>query len=105
MRIHVVIPDELLKDIDELAGKRGRSRFIAEAAKARAYKEVTLKVLREGAGSIDASKHPEWGSTEKVARWIRELRDTPTALEKSRARLSARRKRPDRLVKRKAAGT
>ena len=101
-RVHVVIPDDVLKDIEELAGKRGRSRFIAEAVAARAYKEKMLRVLREGAGSIDASRHPEWATTEKVAEWVRNLRDTPTALEKSRGRIPARRQRADRLVKGKA---
>ena len=77
-RVHVVIPDEILKDIDELAGKRGRSRFITEAVEVRARKEKLLKVLHTTAGTLDMSKHPEWETTEGVARWIRELRDTPS---------------------------
>lgn len=102
-RVHVVIPDEILKDIDELAGERGRSRFITEAAEARARKEKLRKVLHETAGTLDISKHPEWQTTEKVGQWIRDLRDTPSVRRdplQERLQLEGRQKRAKRTAAR-----
>jgi metal-responsive CopG/Arc/MetJ family transcriptional regulator len=98
-RVHVVIPDEILKDIDELAGERGRSRFITEAAEARARKEKLLKAIREGAGSVDVSKHPEWATAEKVAQWVRDLRDTPSIRRDPLLELLARERAEKRAKK------
>ena len=58
MRTHLVLPDDLVKGVDELVGKRKRSRFIAEAARERLRRERLLKAIRDGAGVIDVSKHP-----------------------------------------------
>lgn len=99
MRTHLVLPDDLVKDIDALVGKRKRSEFIAEAAQEKLKVERQLRAIREGAGSIDLSKHPEWATREKVIEWVRAQRAIPSAYdkriaeEKSIGRLSARHKR------------
>jgi hypothetical protein len=46
--------------------------------KAAAKRDKLLKVIREGAGSLDMSRHPEWSTSEKVVQWVRDLRDTPS---------------------------
>jgi metal-responsive CopG/Arc/MetJ family transcriptional regulator len=35
MRIHILLPDDLMSELDELVGPRGRSRFVAEALRER----------------------------------------------------------------------
>jgi Arc/MetJ-type ribon-helix-helix transcriptional regulator len=104
MRTHVVLPDELIEDIDKLVGKRNRSRFIAQVMEERLRRERLLKAIHEGAGSLDMSRHPEWETPEKVAEWIGELRDTPSIREQGEYALSNRLKRSDRLAQRKTSG-
>lgn len=95
MRTHVVLPDEVVKGVDELVGKRRRSRFIAEAVSERLRRERLLKAIREGAGILDASRHPEWSTPEKVAEWVRALRRTPSVRERRLGKLSAGFERSD----------
>ncbi|MEK7247569.1 MAG: hypothetical protein AAB092_03765, partial [Chloroflexota bacterium] len=78
MRVHIVLPDEVIADIDALAGKRGRSRYIAGAVSEMARRDKLLKAIRKGSGLIDPARHPEWSTPEKVAQWVRDIRDTPS---------------------------
>jgi len=99
MRTHVVLPDELVEGVDALVGERGRSRFIAEATAEKLRKERLMKAIREGAGILDPKKYPHWSTPEKIDRWVRELRETPSsydkrvARDKKRGRISPRHKR------------
>ncbi len=74
MRAHMVLPDQLIGEVDRLVGKRGRSAFFAEAARERLRRERLTKALKETAGSIKAEDHPEWATSAKVAAWVRKLR-------------------------------
>lgn len=93
MRTHLVLPDDLVKGVDELVGKRKRSRFIAEATREKLRRERLLKVLHETAGSLDLSRHPEWETSEKVVEWVRALRRTPSIRKQAVGEVPARRKR------------
>ncbi len=92
MRTHVVLPDDVVEGVDELVGKRGRSRFIAEAATEKLRKERLKKAIREGAGILDPEKYPYWSTPEKVAQWVHDLRRTPSIRETD-AKVSHRHKR------------
>ena len=74
VRTHVVLPDELVEQVDALAGKGKRSRFIEEAVREKVRKEALLTALEKTAGILSAEKHPEWDTPEKVASWVRESR-------------------------------
>ena len=74
MRAHVVLPDDLVEEIDRLVGKRRRSAFIAEAARDRVRREGLLLALKETAGILKAEDHPEWADSRKVAAWVRKQR-------------------------------
>ena len=74
MRIHVVLPEALVKSVDALAGKGKRSHFIEEAVREKLRKDTLLSALRATAGSISAEDHPEWDTPENVAAWVRESR-------------------------------
>lgn len=71
-RTHVVMPRELIAQIDALVGKRGRSRFLADAASHELRRLRQLKALRRAAGSWKDSDHPEL--RHGAASWVRELR-------------------------------
>ena len=72
-RTHVVVPEDLLKEIDELSGKRKRSRFITEATRKEIRRLKFLKAIKETAGAWKDEDHPE---LEKgVDNWVRTLRE------------------------------
>jgi metal-responsive CopG/Arc/MetJ family transcriptional regulator len=95
MRAHIVLPDDLVTEMDRLVGKRRRSRFVAEAVRERLRKEGLLQAIRDGAGAIDLNEHPEWATPEKVTDWVRSLRRIPSSHERQHGRLPAGHKRPD----------
>ncbi len=43
MRLHITLDEELVKAIDEIAGKRGRSAFIRDAVEAEAERQRKMK--------------------------------------------------------------
>jgi metal-responsive CopG/Arc/MetJ family transcriptional regulator len=73
-RTHVVLGDEVLDEIDRVAGQRGRSRFLEEAAREKLARLDLEQALRDSAGIVDPANHPEWASTESAAAWVRAVR-------------------------------
>ena len=71
-RTHIVLPAELLKEIDELVGPRGRSAFIAETVKAELRKRWWLNYLDHGEPIMKDEDHPEFGNGTKA--YLDELR-------------------------------
>ncbi len=73
-RTHVVIPNELVAEIDVLVGKRGRSRFLVNAARKELLRRRQLDALERATGAWDDSRHPELrrGSEKFVAKLRRE---------------------------------
>jgi metal-responsive CopG/Arc/MetJ family transcriptional regulator len=73
MRATITLPEDLLHDVDMLAGKGGRSSFVAEAVAAKVKREKLRKALDETRGAL---KHSEWWSTpEETYRWVRAQRE------------------------------
>ena len=71
-RAHVILPVDVVADIDKLVGKRGRSAFLTEAAE-RALKLSRQRLaLRECAGAWKTENHPELAKG--AAAWVRQLR-------------------------------
>jgi len=72
-RTNVTLPEELLREVDELAGHRGRSQFVADA--------VTWKVKRERLRrALDAARGvaggtPDYMGPDESYRWIRSMRE------------------------------
>ncbi len=71
-RAHVVLPIEVVADIDKLVGKRGRSAFLTEIAQREIKMRRQRETLRETAGAWKSEDHPELarGSAE----WVRQIR-------------------------------
>jgi Arc/MetJ-type ribon-helix-helix transcriptional regulator len=76
-RAHIVLPAELVEEIDELVGSRGRSAFIAEVASAEVKKRRLLAFLRSEEPVWKDEDHPELLEM-GTAEWVRSLRDEPS---------------------------
>jgi Arc/MetJ-type ribon-helix-helix transcriptional regulator len=71
-RTHVVLSEQLVKDIDTMVGSRQRSSFITQAAERELMRLRQLKTLKAAAGSWKDKDHPEL--TGGAAKWISKLR-------------------------------
>jgi len=74
VRTHLVLPEELVKRIDVMVGRRKRSRFVEEAVREKLRRETLLAALKETAGVLSAEESPDWATSESAAAWVRESR-------------------------------
>ena len=58
-RTHIVIPQQLVTEIDTLVGKRGRSAFLTQAAEKELMRLRQIKALESLAGAWKDKDHPE----------------------------------------------
>jgi hypothetical protein len=73
-RAHIVMPAELLAEIDAEVGPRGRSRYVQEAVEEKLRRQKLLKSLEEMAGALAGYDIPGWENSEAAAEWVRALR-------------------------------
>jgi Arc/MetJ-type ribon-helix-helix transcriptional regulator len=71
-RTHVVLDEQLLKDIDRLVGARRRSSFLTEAAEKELMRRRQIEALKSAAGAWKDKDHPELKQGSAV--WVRKLR-------------------------------
>lgn len=71
-RTHVVLSEQLVKEIDALVGARQRSSFISDAAEKELMRRRQIAALRAAAGAWKDGDHPEL--QEGSAKWVRKLR-------------------------------
>ena len=74
MRTHIVLPEDLLSEVDRLAGKRRRSRFVEAAVREKLRREALSLALEDSAGVLSAADYPEWVTPEKASAWVRSSR-------------------------------
>ncbi|MGM0366258.1 MAG: hypothetical protein ACQEP5_06930 [Actinomycetota bacterium] len=72
-RTHIVVSEELIKEVDRLTGKRKRSQFITRAIKKEIQRLSYIKAVRETSGTWEDSDHPEFSDGSES--WVRTLRD------------------------------
>jgi len=72
-RTHVVVPEELVKEIDRLSGKRKRSWFITQAVRKEIQRLNFLKAVKETAGAWQDKDHPEF--KKGIDNWVKKLRE------------------------------
>ena len=58
-RAHVILPVDLVADIDKLVGKRGRSAFLTEVARGEIQRLQQRNALRAAKGTWKDEDHPE----------------------------------------------
>jgi hypothetical protein len=71
-RAHIIIPGDLLREIDALVGPRGRSAFLLETARQEVQRRKLLRFLENEEPAWRAEDHPEL--TGGAAAWVRQLR-------------------------------
>lgn len=72
MRTNVILPDDLIIEIDKRAGARMRSKFLEEAARERLEREKLDKVFNEARGIL--KDDPRFSTPAKVRKYIRDFR-------------------------------
>jgi hypothetical protein len=73
-RAHIVMPAELVEEIDAQVGPRRRSRFVQEAVEEKLRRQRLQASLAEMAGSLVDVEIPGWETPEAAAEWVRALR-------------------------------
>jgi metal-responsive CopG/Arc/MetJ family transcriptional regulator len=73
-RTHIIIPAELVTEIDAAVGKRGRSRFLVEAVRKELDRLRLEQVLDKIIGTWKDKDHPEL--KQGSAYWVAQLRKT-----------------------------
>ncbi|MBA3338835.1 MAG: type II toxin-antitoxin system VapB family antitoxin [Geodermatophilaceae bacterium] len=71
MRMHIELDDQLVAEIDELAGQRGRSAFVRNAIERAIQAQRRWEHLDTAAGSISDDGH-DWDPD--PAEWVRHQR-------------------------------
>ena len=75
-RTHVVMSDEVLAAIDEVVGKRVRSRFLEEAAAEKLERLALAEAVGATAGIARGSAYSHWRDRDATAAWVRKTRRT-----------------------------
>ena len=71
MRVHIYLDDDLLEQLDEVAGDRGRSGFIEDAVRKELDSRRRWALMWSAVGSIADTGH-EWDND--VAKWVHDQR-------------------------------
>ncbi len=72
-RAHIVLPQELIREIDLAVGPRGRSAFLVETARAELQRRRLLTFLQSEEPAWDDGNHPELAQGAGI--WVRSLRE------------------------------
>jgi metal-responsive CopG/Arc/MetJ family transcriptional regulator len=71
-RAHILIPTDLLREIDAIAGRRGRSAFLLETVREEVRRRKLLRLLESTEPAWQDAHHPEL--KEGSDAWVRKLR-------------------------------
>lgn len=71
MRLHIEMDDGLVQQIDDVAGRRRRSKFVRDAVVAALDRSRRAELIMSARGSISDTGH-EWD--DDPAGWVREQR-------------------------------
>ena len=82
--VNLSLPEDLVAQLDEVAGPRKRSAFAEEALR-RAIRREQFRIAGEKvAGSLPMEHYPHWRTSEDVVRWVREMRAEETSTDVGR---------------------
>ncbi len=71
-RAHILLPEDLLQEIDALVGPRGRSAFLVETARKEVRRHRLLQFLQSKDPAWKDKDHPEL--VDGAGNWVRHLR-------------------------------
>ncbi len=73
-RTNLTLPEDLLRKVDEIAGPRGRSKYVAEAVAKQVKRDLQRKAFESTAGALRESS--SWGRTpDETDAILRRLRE------------------------------
>jgi hypothetical protein len=72
VRTNLMLPEELVAAIDEVAGPRGRSRYVADTVAKQIRRDLLMAAVTSTAGLW--KDHPLFPTDESVVEWVREGR-------------------------------
>lgn len=76
MRAHISLPDDLIEEVDKLAGPRKRSQFIEDAVRAKVLNERQRRAAERYIASGGLKEiPPEWSTPAKTSEWVRKSRE------------------------------
>lgn len=75
-KAHIILPGEILEEVERIAGKRKRSLFIAEATREKLERERFLRVLEETKGTWTDKNHPDLRNPKDVEKYVRDKRQS-----------------------------
>lgn len=75
-RTNLTLPEDLLREVDALAGPRGRSRYAAEAVDQRLRRDRLRAAIEASAGVLHGTRHAI--TRDEVTAWIDRLRSEET---------------------------
>ena len=81
-RAHVVLPDDLLADVDALVGPRGRSSFLTEVIREAVNRRRLLAFLSSKEPLLKDEDYPEF--RDDAESWVRKMRDEDLRLEREK---------------------
>jgi hypothetical protein len=74
VRTNLMLPEELVRAVDEVAGPRGRSRYVAAAVARQVKRDLLRQAIEETAGAW--TDHPWFPTRESVDEFIGEGRES-----------------------------
>jgi hypothetical protein len=92
-RAHILLPEDLLREIDAIVGERGRSAFLVETARQEVRRRKLLGFLEGNDPAWKYEDHPELAAGS--GDWVSRLR-RQSELRTSQRRLDAKAKRRSR---------
>jgi len=72
VRTHILLPEDLVREIDSLVGPRGRSAFLVETARNEVRRKKLLQFLDSNEPAWKEKNHPELA--QGAAEWVRKMR-------------------------------
>jgi len=75
-KAHLVIPRDILEEVDQIAGRRKRSLFIAEATREKLQRKRFLKTLDETQRVWTDKNHPELKTVRDMEKFVSDKRQS-----------------------------
>lgn len=73
-RAHVVMSDDVLEEVDERVGERGRSRFVEEAVREKLARLRLEEEIRNTQGIARGKGYEHWRDQRSASAWVRTTR-------------------------------
>jgi hypothetical protein len=83
-RTHIILPFDVLQEIDALVGKRGRSAFLAEIARQEVRRRRLIAFLDRREPAWKSKDHPELKGG--AAAWVSKMRREEERARRARIR-------------------